>query len=273
MILDKIVADKKRRLPCQKEQISIKEMRRLAEEALKAGDARQHEGLTPKMQERETPFYKALNQTGLSIIGEFKKASPSLGIIKNKIELTDRIGEYNASVDAISCLTEEDHFQGSTEYLKQIRSISKLPILRKDFMIEEYQFYEAKTIGADAVLLIAAILDDTQMKDFYTLSRELHMAALVEVHDEQEMERALKLEAAMIGVNNRNLKDFSIHLDTTKRLSAMIPKETVFVSESGITGDEDVRFLKECRVDAFLIGRAFMEAENPRELAERWKAL
>lgn len=257
MILDEIVTDKRKRLPEHKARISEQKMRQLAEE---------YQG------ERHS-FFDALRKPGISIIGEFKQASPSLGKIKSKINLLDRIDEYNASVDAISCLTEEDHFAGNVEYLKEIRAISPLPILRKDFMVEEYQFYEAKAIGADAVLLIAAILDDAQMKAFYQLSEELGLDALVEVHDETEMERALALDAKIIGVNNRNLKDFSISLDTTKRLSAMVPKEKVFVAESGIVTDEDVTFLTECRVDAFLIGRALMEAEHPREVAARWKAL
>lgn len=257
MILDEIVADKRKRLPEHKACISEQKMRQLAEE---------YQG------ERHS-FFDALRKPGISIIGEFKQASPSLGKIKSKINLLDRIDEYNASVDAISCLTEEDHFAGNVEYLKEIRAISPLPILRKDFMVEEYQFYEAKAIGADAVLLIAAILDDAQMKAFYQLSEELGLDALVEVHDETEMERALALGAQIIGVNNRNLKDFSISLDTTKRLSGMAPKEKVFVAESGIVTDEDVTFLTECRVDAFLIGRALMEAEHPREVAARWKTL
>ena len=257
MILDKIVEDKKRRLAEHKARINESEMRRLAEGA-KGGGA---------------SFREALSKPGISLIGEFKKASPSLGKIDSKLELTDRIAVYNDSVDAVSCLTEEDHFLGNAEYLKEIRRITRLPILRKDFMIEEYQFYEAKVIGADAILLIAAILDDAQMIDFYALARELGMDALVETHNEQEMERTLRLDADIIGVNNRNLWDFSIELDTTRRLSKMVPEGKVFVAESGIVSDADVRFLKESRVDAFLIGRAFMEAENPRELARRWKAL
>lgn len=257
MILDQIVEDKKMRLPEHKVRISEAEMRRLAE----AYQGKQHS------------FLEALQKPGISIIGEFKQASPSLGKIKSKINLLERIEEYNESVDAISCLTEEDHFLGNVGYLKEIREKSELPILRKDFMIEEYQFYEAKAIGADAVLLIAAILDDVQMKDFYQLTTELGLHALVEVHDEAEMERALKLDAKIIGVNNRNLKDFSISLETTKRLSQMVPKEKVFVAESGIITDEDVKFLLECRVDAFLIGRALMEAEHPQEVARRWKSL
>ena len=175
-------------------------------------------------------------------------------------------------MDAISCLTEEDHFDGNVDYLKKIRTITELPILRKDFMIDPYQFYEAKTIGADAVLLIAAILDDAQMKDFYQLSKELELDALVEVHDEKELERAMKMDADIIGVNNRNLKDFTISLDTTVRLSKLVPKDKVLVAESGILQDADVELLKECGVDAFLIGRALMEAEHPKEVAKRWKA-
>lgn len=257
MILDQIVEDKKKRLPEHKARISEFQMRQLAEE----------------YQGTQHSFLEALQKPGISIIGEFKQSSPSLGKIKSKINLLNRVEEYNMSVDAISCLTEEDHFSGNVEYLKQIRAKSELPILRKDFMIEEYQFYEAKAIGADAVLLIAAILEDAQMKDFYQLTKELGLHALVEVHDEAEMERALKLDAEIIGVNNRNLKDFSISLETTKRLSKMVPKEKVFVAESGITTDDDVKFLLECRVDAFLIGRALMEAEHPQEVAKRWKAL
>lgn len=257
MILDEIVADKKKRLPEHKARISEQRMRELAEE----------------YQGESHSFFEALRKPGISIIGEFKQASPSLGKIKSKINLLDRIEEYNESVDAISCLTEEDHFAGNVDYLKKIRNLSQLPILRKDFMIEEYQFYEAKAIGADAVLLIAAILDDAQMRAFYELTEELKLDALVEVHDEKEMERALSLDAKIIGVNNRNLKDFSISLDTTKRLSGMVPDDKIFVAESGIVTDEDVRFLTECRVDAFLIGRALMEAEHPREVAARWKTI
>ena len=258
MILDEIVADKKRRLEEHRARISETQMRRLAEETkTRAANC----------------FYENLKKPGLSIIGEFKKASPSLGQITSKIDLMERISDYNASVDAISCLTEEDHFHGNVEYLKEIRKKSDLPILRKDFMICEYQFYEAKAIGADAVLLITAILDDVQMHDFYELARELQLDVLVETHDEAEIERAMRIDPRIIGVNNRNLKDFSISLENTKRLRPYVPEEKVFVAESGITGDADVAFLRDCGVDAFLIGRAFMESENPKALAKKWKEL
>ena len=257
MILDKIVEDKKVRLVEHKSRISPAEMRKLAE-ACEAHPA---------------SFYEGLAKPGISIIGEFKKASPSLGNITSQIDLTKRIDEYNASVDCISCRTEEDHFLGNVHYLKEIREISPLPILRKDFMIDEYQFYEAKVIGANAILLITGILDDVQMRDFYQLTTELGLDALFEAHTEEQMDRALNCGAKIVGVNNRDLRDFSIKLDTTKRLSKLVPDERIFVTESGIVSDEDVKFLKECRVDAFLIGRAFMESANPQELAKHWKAL
>ena len=259
MILDKIVEDKKIRLKEQKDRVPVEYMRDKAYIELK------------DKTKDTTLFYNNLAKDGISIIGEFKKASPSAGDINSSIDLLTRIDEYNDSVDAISCLTEQDHFKGSVEYLEQIREMSSLPILRKDFMIDEYQFYEAKTIGADAVLLICAILDDCMLKSFYQLSQELDLGVLVECHDENEIERALEIEAPVIGINNRNLNDFSISLDTTKRLKKYIPKDKIVVSESGIKTDDDVRFLKELGVDAFLIGQSFMESESPRELAKRWK--
>ncbi len=261
MILDKIVEDKKIRLPEHKSRVSEAQMRATAEEIVKKGDY------------EKNLFYNNLKKDGISIIGEFKKASPSLGKIDEKVDLLRRIDDYNESVDAISCLTEEDHFLGNVDYLKAIREKTSLPIIRKDFMIDEYQFYEAKVIGANAVLLITAILDDSQMKSFYELSRELELDVLVETHDEYEIERALRIDPRIIGVNNRNLKDFSISLENTGRLRQYIPTDKVYVAESGIMGDDDVRYLKEVGVDGFLIGRAFMESENPKELAKRWKMM
>lgn len=257
MILDQIVADKKKRLIQQKREMPEEHMK---QEALSV--TREHIG-----------FYDALKRPGLSIIGECKKASPSMGNIKSKLNITNRIEEYNASVDAISCLTEQDHFCGGIEDLIEIRKKTGLPILRKDFMIDAYQFYEAKIIGADAVLLIAAILETEQMKEFYQLARTLGLDVLVEVHNEHELEKALQTGARIIGINNRNLLDFSISLDTTRNLVKRIPKDVVIVSESGILTDEDAAYLLDCGVDAFLVGRAFMEAEHPREVARRWKKI
>lgn len=266
MILDDIVADKRMRLMEHKRRISEEEMKQMA----------------LKLSRSSISFYDALKKPGLSIIGEFKKASPSMGVIDGKIDLISRIEQYNASVDAISVLTEEDHFNGSTDYLKQVRAISNLAIIRKDFIIDEYQVYEAKVIGADCILLIAAILSDIMMKRLYDLAYSLGLDVLLEVHDEIEMDRALNLGAKIIGVNNRNLKNFTIDLENTKRLSKYMDKRLkdadnterpVFVSESGVTEDEHIAFLKECNVDALLIGKAFMESEEPLEVARKWKGI
>ncbi|MCR5785193.1 MAG: indole-3-glycerol phosphate synthase TrpC [Eubacterium sp.] len=263
MILDKIVEDKKIRLKEHKEKFSFEEARREAEKRIK------DDSLTGA---KET-FYDALSKPGLSIIGEFKKASPSLGNIEKTMELDERIAEYTKSVEAISCLTEEDHFYGNTEYFKEIKKMTNLPMIRKDFMIDEYQFYEAKAIGANAILLIAAILDKEQMKAFYQLTRELEMDALIETHNEKEVEDALYTGGRIIGVNNRDLKDFTIRLETTKNLRKYIPDDKCFVTESGITDDESIKYLKECKVDACLIGRAFMETADPAALAKKWKEI
>lgn len=257
MILDDIVEAKKKRLPEHKALVSEERMKELA----------------LSCDRKVISFYDALRKPGLSIIGEFKKASPSLGVIKNTLELTDRIDQYNKSVDAISVLTEEDYFNGGTEYLKKVRSITNLPIIRKDFIIEEYQVYEAKVIGADAILLIAAILDDDTFKKLYDLAYSLGLSVLCEVHDEEEMQRMINMDVQIIGINNRNLKDFVITLETTKRLSQMVPQGKVLVSESGVVTDEDILTLKESHVDALLIGRAFMESENPCRKALDWKGL
>lgn len=255
MILDVIVEDKRKRLNEHKIRVSEEKMKQMALNS----------------QRKSISFYSALAKPGLSIIGEFKKASPSMGKIAQTMELSERIDEYNESVDAISCLTEEDHFLGNIEYFKEIRNISPLPMIRKDFIIDSYQIYEAKVIGADCILLIAAILSDEQLKEYYSLATELGLDVLMEVHDEEEMERVLKIQPKIIGVNNRNLKDFTISLENTKKLQPMVPEGTVFVSESGVTQKEHLCFLKECRVDALLIGGAFMLSEHPKTLAKEWK--
>lgn len=257
MILDEIVADKKKRIEEDKARISYEEMKALA----------------LACERKPVSFYEALKKPGLSIIGEFKKASPSHGTMDNQIELTDRIDMYNASVSAISCLTEQDHFLGSVDYFKQIRAITNLPMIRKDFIIDPYQVFEAKVIGADCILLIAAILNDKQLTLLYELAYELGMDVLVEVHDEEEMKRAIGLDAKIIGVNNRNLKDFTIDLGNALRLSKMVDDDCVFVSESGVSTDADIAMLAGSRVDAILIGTAFMEAENPKALATHWREL
>lgn len=255
MILDEIVADKKQRIIEQKKIISEAQMKEMALNCDREGSG----------------FYDALSKSGLSIIGEFKNASPSHGKMNNKITLEERIMQYNESVDCISCLTEEDHFMGSVDYFKKIRTISKIPMIRKDFIIDSYQIFEAKVIGADCILLIVAILTDWQLKQFYELACVLHMDVLVEVHDEIEMKRAIGLDASIIGINNRNLKDFTVDLNNTKTLSQMVPEKTILVSESGIATEADITFLKTCRVNAVLIGTVFMEAKDPKALATQWR--
>lgn len=256
MILDDIVKAKKIRLEEQIKHISLEDMKK---EALKSNRV-------------SVSFYEALKKEGLSIIGEFKKASPSHGNMASKIDLMKRMDCYNEAVDAISCLTEEDYFHGSIDYLKQIRTMTKLPIIRKDFIFTEYQVYEAKVIEADAILLIAAILDDTTFKKLYDLAYRLGLDVLCEVHDEWEMNRMLQFGVKIIGINNRNLKTFDVCLDTTKKLAAMV-KDTVLVSESGVSNDNDIKILNESHVDALLIGTALMEADDPKALALRWKEM
>lgn len=263
-ILDEIVADKKKRLVIHKKEITEAEMKKMATESVYKCKNFKHQ----------------LEKDELSIIGEFKRASPSMGNIDGKIELTDRIAQYNEAVDAISVLTEEDHFHGGVSYLKKIRKMTELPIIRKDFIIDEYQVYEAKVIEADCILLIAAILDNEKMTRLYSLAKSLGLDVMLEVHTEEEMKRGIELGADIIGVNNRNLVDFTIDLEHTKRLGRYMDemlnevnakKRPVFVSESGVLKDEDILFLKECKVDALLIGRAFMETEDPEGKAKSWK--
>lgn len=257
MILEQIAADKTKRLARQKECISEVQMRRMAEQA--AGET--------------NSFYGALKKAGLSVIGEFKKASPSHGVMRSKIDLNERIKQYNHAVDAVSCLTEEDHFHGSVQDLQEIRGRTALPVLRKDFILEAYQIYEARVIGADAVLLIAALLGDAAFKRLYELAYALGMDVLCEVHDEKELQRMAALGVKIIGINNRNLNTFEVSLDTTLQLASKAPAGAVLVCESGVTCDADVRLLKKSGVDAMLIGTALMESENPQDTVLNWKEI
>ncbi|SES01445.1 indole-3-glycerol phosphate synthase TrpC [Lachnobacterium bovis] len=257
MILDDIVMKKIAFLEKQKKRIPLKRLEKIALSGLKEID--------------KNNFILNLKKDGISIIGEFKNASPSAGDFDSKIDLRSRIAEYNESVDAISCLTEVDYFKGSIEYFEQIKKLTQLPILRKDFVIDEYQIFESKAIGASALLLICAILDDNQLSYFYDLARSLQLDVLVEVHDEKEMERALKLDARIIGVNNRNLNDFKIDLDTTKRLRKLVGDDKVFISESGIYSLYDIEYLADTQIDAFLVGQFLMEAWQPSLVAKNIK--
>ena len=201
-----------------------------------------------------------------AVIAEIKKASPSKGVLRADFipaDIAQRYAEYGAA--CLSVLTDQQFFQGCIDYLKQARASCQLPVLRKDFMVDAYQVYESRACGADAILLIAACLDDAQMKDFEQIARSLDMAVLVEVHDAQELERALKLKTPLIGVNNRNLKTFEVSLDTTLRLMRDIPADRLLVCESGIHSRDDVLRMGAAGVNAFLVGEAFMRAEEPGE--------
>ena len=201
-----------------------------------------------------------------AVIAEVKKASPSKGVIRADFipaDIAQSYAEYGAA--CLSVLTDTAFFQGCIDFLKQARASCQLPVLRKDFMVDAYQIYESRAIGADAVLLIAACLDDAQMRDFEAIARSLDMAVLVEVHDASELERALKLKTPLIGVNNRNLKTFEVSLDTTLTLMKSIPPERLLVCESGIHSRDDVLRMGAAGVNAFLVGEAFMRADEPGE--------
>ena len=215
-------------------------------------------------------FEKALKKDGMSFICECKKASPSKGIIAEDFPYLQIAKDYeSAGADAISVLTEPKWFLGSDEYLKQIAGTVSTPCLRKDFTVDEYMIYEAKSLGAKAVLLIVSILDKARLKDYHALADELGLSALVEAHDEKEIETALDIGARIVGVNNRNLKDFSVDTGNSKRLREMVPSDVVFVSESGVSSADDVKALSEIGVDAVLIGETLMRAEDKNaKLAE-----
>ncbi len=201
-----------------------------------------------------------------AVIAEIKKASPSKGVIRADFipaDIAQSYAEYGAA--CLSVLTDGPFFQGCIDYLKQARASCPLPVLRKDFMVDAYQIYESRACGADAVLLIAACLDDAQLRDFEAIARSLDMAVLVEVHDAQELARALRLKTPLIGVNNRNLKTFEVSLDTTLALLPDIPPERLLVCESGIHSRDDVLRMGAAGVNAFLVGEAFMRAEEPGE--------
>jgi len=203
-----------------------------------------------------------------AVIAEVKKASPSKGVLRADFIPADIAQSYaegdgTLSAACLSVLTDKQFFQGSVDYLKQARASCSLPVLRKDFMVDPYQVYEARVMGADCILLIAACLDDAQMKSLEALAMSLDMAVLVEVHDKAEMERALKLKTPLIGINNRNLKTFEVSLDTTLGMLAQVPTDRLLVTESGIATPADVKRMRDAGVNAFLVGEAFMRADEP----------
>ncbi|MDA9174849.1 indole-3-glycerol phosphate synthase TrpC [Gammaproteobacteria bacterium] len=194
-----------------------------------------------------------------AIIAEIKKASPSAGIISEDFDPIQKAKDYEAfGAAALSILTEEDFFLGSIEYLKEVKAITSLPILRKDFMVDEYQIYEAKLMGADCILLIASILSDVQITAFVTLAEELELDYLIEVHNEEELDRVGHFHNALIGINNRNLKTFEVDLNNSIRLRRYFQNNNIFIAESGIKSKEDIEKLKQNKIHVFLIGESMM---------------
>lgn len=247
MILDDIVSRRKEQLEREISNISRSDMKAMAK----------------KCEREPLDFYNALSKPELSVIAEVKKASPSRSVIQPDFHPSEQAVKYEkAGADAISCLTEEYYFQGSREYLKDIREKVSIPVLRKDFIIDEYQIYEARVIGADAILLIAAILDKETMRHFAKTAGGLGLQCLFEAHDEEEVRKILECSPRIIGINNRNLKTFEVSLDNTSRLAAKIPEDCIIVSESGIKTHDDMVSVKKSGADAVLIGETLMRSGN-----------
>lgn len=201
-----------------------------------------------------------------AVIAEVKKASPSKGVLREDFRPAEIAMSYeNGGAACLSVLTDQDFFQGHEDYLKQARTVCKLPVIRKDFIIAPYQVFEARAIGADCILLIVAALDDDQLDQLSQLAIQLDMDVLVEVHNEEELHRALVLNLPLIGINNRDLHTFETSLETTIKLLNFIPDEMIVITESGILGKEDVTFMREHGVNGFLVGEAFMRADEPGE--------
>ena len=252
-ILNEIAARTKERIAEEKFKVPLREL-----------ISQQNSNLA-KHAEEKISFLEALKKPGMSYICEVKKASPSKGLIAPDFPYLDIAKEYEqAGASAISCLTEPFYFQGADRYLQEISQAVNIPVLRKDFTVDEYMLYQAKAFGASAVLLICAILDNSQLKAFGELAQELGMDALVEAHDQWEVDRALNLGAKIVGVNNRNLHDFTVDMGNSIRLRNMAPADTVFVSESGIKTAEDIRILYENKVDAVLIGETLMRSPDKK---------
>ena len=254
-ILKKICEVKVEEVAAAKKRMSFEDMRRDAESRVLTRDF--VGALKAKI---------AKNQA--AVIAEVKKASPSKGVIREDFipaDIAQSYAEGNGKVSAacLSVLTDRQFFQGQPDYLKQARASCLLPVLRKDFMVDPYQIYESRAMGADAILLIAACLEDAQMAEMEQIARSLDMAVLVEVHDGAELERALKLKTELVGINNRNLRNFEVHIETTLELQKNVPADRLLVTESGILTAADVKTMRDAGINAFLVGEAFMRAADP----------
>lgn len=255
MILDEIARRTRVRVEEKKEKLPLLELKHRAE---------------GRKNNLPFAFEKALRQEGLSFICEVKKASPSKGVIAEEFPYVEIAKEYEAAgASAISCLTEPYYFLGKDEYLTEIKAQVSIPVLRKDFTVDPYQIYEASAIGADAVLLICALLSKQELTAYRELADSLGLSCLVEAHDEMEVERALQAGARIVGVNNRDLHTFQVDIQNSVRLRARIPDGVLFVSESGMQSPENIRILRENRTDAVLIGEALMRSKNKKAELQR----
>lgn len=258
MILDELAKYSKYRVEEAKKNLDLEEIKKKAESKVKG----------------EHNFLKALSKEGLNFICEIKKASPSKGIIAEKFDYLSIAKEYEkAGASAVSVLTEPKWFLGSNEIFKEVRNVLGLPMLRKDFTVDEYQIYEAKLLGADAILIIVSITSLENIKKYLEICENMGLDALVETHNEEEIEIALEAGAKIIGVNNRNLKDFSINFDNAKKLREKVPKNIIYVVESGLKDKNDIRDIINLDANAVLIGEATMRAENKEAFIKDLKNL
>lgn len=254
-ILNQIVAVKREEVAAAQKKVPLAAMRRDAESRVLTRDF-------------EGALRAKIAQGQAAVIAEVKKASPSKGVLRADFipaDIAQSYAEGDGTVSAacLSVLTDKQFFQGSVDYLKQARASCPLPVLRKDFMIDPYQVYEARAMGADCILLIAACLEDSQMADLEAIARGLDMAVLVEVHDGAELDRALRLKTPLVGINNRNLRTFEVSLATTLELQKRVPADRLLVTESGILQPSDVKTMRDAGINAFLVGEAFMRAKEP----------
>tara|TARA_B000000475_G_scaffold60266_1_gene47747 strand:- start:155 stop:904 length:750 start_codon:yes stop_codon:yes gene_type:complete len=245
-VLDEIVLNTKSKLEAMKSKTSLKELI----------------SQVNKIKIEKSSFKENLSANDQAIIAEIKKASPSAGIISEDFDPVSKAKEYELlGASALSILTEEDYFLGSIQYLKDVKAISNLPILRKDFMIDEYQIYESKLIGADCILLIVSILSDSELQRFTSLADALGLDYIIEVHDEAELKRVEDFSDAIIGVNNRDLKTFEVNIENSIRLRNFFKEENIFVAESGIKNQKDIDKLSKHNINVFLIGESLMRGD------------
>ena len=253
-ILKKIILRKEQEIAERKQNISQGNVMEQALEALMTNPVR---GFVNSIQH-------TLGKNDAAVIAEVKKASPSKGVIRENFVPAEIAKSYEAAgASCLSVLTDIDFFQGSDDYLKLAREACSLPIIRKDFIVDTYQVYEARAMGADCILLIVSVLSDEQMSKLYQLALDLKMDVLIEVHDEAELQRALPFGATLVGINNRNLRNFETSLATTINLLSQIPNDRIVVTESGIHSVDDVKLMRDHDVHTFLVGEAFMRADNP----------